>query len=241
MDRKLRMELKIVIVLLFTSFLAACGGQPAQQEFIEPTVEKIPPTPAISAYRDLLEQDTCEWSSWNYDPSDFQFALIHSGNETDTTYLLLQNLRASGAEGFHHLLVYQEGEIKTLWGDGQNCIYIRGFAKDKETGGRFYLIASGGRQGITNYYVYQLNQDKIDLSAEKIEIERLDTTDPDGKTYITEHYFYWRGEEVEEAEYLAMYNELLDGEIMEFSWLDNTEENRDLIFGNESKIDLKIE
>lgn len=193
------------------------------------TVSKYPVTPATTAYRNLLEQDAFEWDEHGslYDTSGFQFALINSDNEADTIYLLLQNKESYAAAGTQHLLVYRDGEIKTLWGYDQNCIYIKGFTKDKETGEQFYFIASGGRQDGTNFYVYQLEEDNLDLLAEYSSLERSFL---DGS--ISESFYYWKEEEVSMQMFINYYNDLLGEELMEVTWIDNTEENRNLVFGN---------
>lgn len=200
---------------------------------LEPTqqsqaVPGYPVTPATSAYKNLLEQETFEWDEYGalYHTSDFQFALINSDNEADTTYLLLQNKESYAAAGTQHLLVYRDGEIKTLWGYGQNCIYIQGFTKDKETEEHFYLITYGGRQDATNFCVYHLEEDHLDLLAEYNSLERIFL---DGS--LSEAFYYWEDEEVSMQIFINCYNDLLDGEMTKVTWLDNTEGNRRLVFG----------
>lgn len=191
------------------------------------TVSKYPVTLATSAYKDLLEQETFVWDEHGsaYNTADIRFSLIGSENEDNTIYLLLQNEYSYAAAGTQHLLAYQEGEVKTLWGYGQNCIYIRGFAKDKETGEKFYFIASGGRQDVSYFYVFQLDGANLDLIAEQ---NSFPDRSSDEENYIIT--YYWQGKEVEEVEYLERYDELLDEEMIEITWLDNTKENRELIF-----------
>lgn len=192
------------------------------------SVLQYPVTPATSAYRNLLEQETFDWGEheWFYNTSDFQFSLINSENEANTTYLLLQNKNSTAAAGTQHLLIYHAGEMKTLWGYDQNCIYIQGFAKDKETKEQFYFIASGGRQDASYFYVFQLDEDNLNLIAEENIFP--DRSLEEGNY---ECFYYWQGNEVEKTEYLDRYDELLDEEIIGITWRDNTEENRNFIFG----------
>lgn len=183
--------------------------------------------PAVAAYRDLLEQETFDWDGHShYPPSDMQFFLVSSGDEEDTVYLLLRYPGATAAFGTQHVLIYQDGEIKTIWGYGQNCIYIQGFARERETGENFYLITSGGRQNGHDFCVYRLEKENLDLLAAYHVVERLFLD-----SVIDETSYYWEEEQVSMQIFINHYNDLLDDELMEVIWIDNTEENRNLVFG----------
>lgn len=183
--------------------------------------------PAVVAYRDVLEQETFDWDGHSYyPPSDMQFFLVSSGDEEDTVYLLLRYPGATAVFGTQHVLIYQDGEIKTLWGYGQNCIYIKGFARDKETGEDFYLITSGGRQDVSEFHVFRLEKENIDLVGEYRSIQRVFLGG-----LIYEASYYWEEEEISSQMFINHYNDLLDDELMEVIWIDNTEENRNLVFG----------
>lgn len=192
---------------------------------------------SIAAYRELLEQGDYVWNErtgLSYDISELQFSLLDSGEDKDTVYLLLQSEIAYNrpfAEEGHRILMYRDGEVETIWGDDEESGHIIGFIRDRITGENLYIIVvkmSLDSLITDSYLIYKLDDNQLN------QIAQVDTYSRSvmGRT-MRQYFFYWQGEEMELANFNYEYYQIFDEETSDINWIDNTEENRNIVFGKE--------
>ena len=191
----------------------------------------------VNAYRELLEQERFDWDGDQFysNLSSMKFSLVGVEDEDASVYLLLQNNASYNAGGFEHILVYQDGEVKTLWGYGKNCIYLLGYTTREDDDSYTYVYAYGGFDDSTYSYLLRLSDGQVYPTA-------LYHSYPDWTKYLIgesvpksdyiEEY-YWMEQEVDQEEFHTNYEGLKLEQMINIEWINNTDENRQYIFGDQ--------